>query len=507
METEDKFLGEKKGVAAIGAISREKLFPPGNAAYQYWLNFALMRKKDGFYAEAEKAARESIKLNPEVYHSHAVLSNLLFNRGRFRESLLHARRAAALKPNDPETRSSLLRVLRVLNPGCARKIAVKIFKKDMKMSVPVLIAEKDGAAENSRWKKAALKFVSAGKYKEAFQALERLNNAGAALENQFLFYNLFTMHGAISVKECERYLRELSAMRAGPELAEWRYFYMGRLCEEIFLSEQREGFLARALGYYAKLDAKKLGKRGWMLFNRGKIYLGSRPPLYSRAESDFIAVLEACPGYWPALCRLAEIAFCRGRRKTGLEYFEKAIRNCPGFVGEIRTWRGEFLLLSGRFREALEDLDFGVALGAKYACGWRGAARLMLGDTRGAVKDLMAARKADPWDLEAKIFLAEALRERGAYGQAEEELRGLVTASCSPWIYANTALVKFKKKKTAAALADFSKIRKDIIRFVRLKTKLKTATPGDKEKLLVEFLKLSKGCRRQDAYLEPLWMK
>ncbi|MBI4350298.1 MAG: hypothetical protein HY550_02560 [Elusimicrobia bacterium] len=492
------------GIKGGSGANWKKLFPPGSAAYQQWLDFALMRKKDGFFAEAERALLESIRLNPGVYHSHAVLADLLFKRGRFGESLLHARRAVALKPEDSGARAGLLRVLRVLDPGPALKIAAKISEEGAKAPAYAARAGKAGPEETSRLKKNALKFAAAGKYEEAFRELERLSDAGAAPENQFFLYNLFTMRGALSARESGRRLGALSAMRAGPALERWRRFYMGRLCEELFLLEKREEFRASALGHYEKLGA---GKHGWMLFNRGKLHLNSRPPLYSRAESDFGAVLEACPGYWPALCRLAEIAFCRGRKKTGLEYFEKAVRSCPGRVGEIRTWRGEFLLLSGHSREALEDLDHGAALGAKYAACWRGAARLLLGDTAGAVSDLVSARKADPADLEARIFLAEALRASGAYDRADAELSGFAPAARSPWVYANMALVKFKKKETAAALAAFSKIGEDLIRFVRSRTKLKSVSSGDKEKILIEFLKLSKGCRRQDPYLEPLWKK
>jgi tetratricopeptide (TPR) repeat protein len=178
----------------------------------------------------------------------------------------------------------------------------------------------------------------------------------------------------------------------------------------------------------------------------------------------------------------------------------------------VLTWSGEILLWLGRYREALSRFDEAVRLGGRtFVFGWRGAARLKLGDARGALEDLDRARELDSKDFEAMVWRGEAYRVLGRHAEALRELDAAVARSPgSCWGYFNRGLVRAALGDEAGLAADLAMVPKDIILFLRRRLGLRQdrpLRPKDMRRILAAGLDLGRGIRRTESYLGRLWMR
>lgn len=137
--------------------------------------------------------------------------------------------------------------------------------------------------------------------------------------------------------------------------------------------------------------------------------------------------------------KLAEALLARGRDAEAFALMrekERALRS-PGFS----AWRGQLLLLAGRYAEAEKQLARRPASASPMAACWLGAARLKLGRPRAALAPLRRAA-AGRYDLEAALWLAEALRALGKPAEAYREVsRVLRAAPAHPWALLTGALL------------------------------------------------------------------
>lgn len=126
--------------------------------------------------------------------------------------------------------------------------------------------------------------------------------------------------------------------------------------------------------------------------------------------------------------KLAEALLALGRDAEAFALMrakEPAFRS-PGFS----AWLGQLLLLTGRYAEAQAQLSRRPAAASPMSVCWLGAARLKLGRTRSALA-LLRRAAADRSDLEAALWLAEALRLSGKTAQAYREVRRVLAAAPS----------------------------------------------------------------------------
>ncbi|MGH7439672.1 MAG: tetratricopeptide repeat protein, partial [Polyangiaceae bacterium] len=151
---------------------------------------------------------------------------------------------------------------------------------------------------------------------------------------------------------------------------------------------------------------------GWMRFERANLLL-TQLWAYREAFREFEAVLETTPIFWKASACLAEVELCLGKECEAFSRFDETIRKIRS--GDARdldaaiVWRAELRLWMGRYAEVLADLEAPCGRRDPYALGWRGAARLLTGDTAGALESLEQALFLNPSDGEAVQWRGEAL--------------------------------------------------------------------------------------------------
>lgn len=137
--------------------------------------------------------------------------------------------------------------------------------------------------------------------------------------------------------------------------------------------------------------------------------------------------------------KLAEALLSLGRDGEAFSLMrtkERALRS-PGFS----AWRGQLLLAAGRYAEAEKLLSRRPAAASAMAACWLGAARLKLGRA-GAAMSLLKRAAADRSDLEAALWLAEALRLAGKPAAALREARRVLAAApLHPWALLTAALL------------------------------------------------------------------
>ncbi len=220
------------------------------------------------------------------------------------------------------------------------------------------------------------------------------------------------------------------------------------------------------------------------------------------------------PQSWRCLAFCAETHVFLGRPRMALRVFLRAVEAAPHEEkGEALAWMGELCLWIGQYEDALTLLDRAIVLDGRYAYCWRGAAKLKLGRTREALKDLDLALKILPRDREAYLWRGEARRVLGDYNGAladlsEEPLQG---ASSSRWLWHdfNRALAYAALKNETAMIADYEAIPGWVTGYLRRQLGLQRAkklTIDERVRILTLGLELARGYRRPENYGQATWM-
>lgn len=140
--------------------------------------------------------------------------------------------------------------------------------------------------------------------------------------------------------------------------------------------------------------------------------------------------------------KLAEALLCQGRAREAFALMKKKepLLRSRGFY----AWHGQLLLLAGRYSEAEAKLENSPAASSPMAPCWLGAAKLKLGKTGPALR-LLRKAAANRSDLEAALWLAEALRLAGKPADALPEVRRVLDAApAHPWGLLAGALLSSK---------------------------------------------------------------
>lgn len=286
----------------------------------------------------------------------------------------------------------------------------------------------------------------------------------------------------------------LAALERRPPDDAWAAYYA-------FL--YREEFKDAGSGKRAAQDARSLARfdaarYGWMRLEcaKARLYEGD----FEGALGDFaIAAKTTVPEHWMAHCHAGETAICLGRVDEGLASMDRAVAvAAPIVYGNALGWKGEMLLWSGRYAEALPILDEARARGAQYAHTWIGGCLLKLGRPAEALAALDRAVELSFGDHEAKLWRAETLL---ALGRAEECLRQLdampdVGASALfVYMRALRGLAEAERDDTAAERAAAA-----------LPARVREALGGGGgRRLLEEVLARSRGVRR-GGYAMRAWL-
>lgn len=250
----------------------------------------------------------------------------------------------------------------------------------------------------------------------------------------------------------------------------------------------------------------------WMRYYIAEILL-RRLDLFRLALREASALLRQVPWLWETRCLRAEILWTLGAADP-LEGL-RDLRVPEASRAPFLAWRGALGLWSGRYQEALPDLDQAVSLGNPDAYCWRGGARAALGSLEPALEDLNQVLARDSQDPEALTWRAETNRRLGRPQESLRDLDALLASSEETvWALVNRALIRLEQEDYGSAARDFARLAPRFyvpggpggadpapdswtitLKLSRLKG------------LLEQALRLARGCRRSDIHLNLAWMR
>lgn len=301
----------------------------------------------------------------------------------------------------------------------------------------------------------------------------------------------------------------LSGLERPKRPSAWQGFYLSS-------DAWRRGDSAEALRL---LDAasRTSNRYSWMRYYIAEILM-RRLDFFVLARREIEETERACPWLWEARCLRSEILLALGSER-GLDALAR-VKVPPASEPAFFAWRGAQRLWSGRYAQALPDLDAAQARGNPDALCWRGGTRVMLGRLKEALADLDRLLKLDPKDPEALVWRGEARRRLGLRKKARADLdKAISLYPDSTWAFVNRALLSLDEGDLAGARSDFARLtppsysdvpdgsqrgRKRRAAYSFAEVRLGPARLGT---LLRAALRSARGCRRADYHLNAAWMR
>lgn len=260
----------------------------------------------------------------------------------------------------------------------------------------------------------------------------------------------------------------------------------------------------KGLGHFDALPAG--GRYRWMHYNAAMEALFSGR--FRRAVRSFHIALRHEPMDWRAHGYLSEAYACIDEPARARAQMARGLAAAPGSErAQVYAWWGELELWLGGYARALALTTRACAMGAPFAHGWKGAALLKLGRREEALAQLDAALRLYPNDEEARLWRAEAKRELGRGREALEELK-TVTLQHWVWVLFNRALAKRALGDERGMTSDFERLPPAVIAHVRRELGLRGSAPLDPARtaeLLEAGLRLARGFRRGE-YGQAVWL-
>lgn len=200
-------------------------------------------------------------------------------------------------------------------------------------------------------------------------------------------------------------------------------------------------------------------------------------------------------------CKYGEALLCAGRRAAGWRKFEEAV-SLEEWRGESAAWKGEMLLLTGAYANAVQQL---AGARASFSRGWLGAAYFKTGRLKEAEALLEAeVEKNDPLDHEVRLWLAELSRVTGKFERALRLLDGVLKKKPGYELArVNRALLFAATGRRRDMRRELDRIDKELIDAAAAGPgrKAQRGTPaGDEVRILERILELAAGNRRHEKY-------
>lgn len=290
----------------------------------------------------------------------------------------------------------------------------------------------------------------------------------------------------------EEHLRALARQRAAGPAGRWKHYYSGVLRRRLNRLREAAAAFDRA-GDWPR-SAWLRFQRGWTLLNLGEDL--------ARAAADLRAAAGADRADWVARCLLGEALVCDGRAKEGLDHFGRAAAAAPAHAADVAAWRGQLRLILGDYRGAVKDLLPANRAGNVFSWCWLGAARLRLGQAAPALKLLARAVKLLPGDAEARLWYCEALRLSGRRAAARRQLE---LAGDGNWARANRALLLAQAGRYRRAYAWYQKLDASIRLRLEKAAGLSPVDAGSLTSLMEFLFRKSLGNRTDKVYLYSRW--
>lgn len=345
----------------------------------------------------------------------------------------------------------------------AGECALALGRPERALEILSRAAPGDGRARLALAAAAYQAGLLSGRFEEAFAAARRL--AASARDQRDFDFLMNPLALSLS--------RPLRRPRLAEELADWARRGLKdpwpRLARLTVLA--LTGRKAEALPEAEELSRRAKGGLAWMRYQSGFLRLQAFADLEG-ARADFAAAART-PGLWKAHAYLAEIELCSGRHAAAFKRMDRLAQAGP----EALAWRGLLRLWVGHAGRAERDLRAAVAGGAQFARAWLGGALLLSGRLKEAVTELDWALAEGPAEEEALVFRGEALRKLRDKDRALADLeRALEINPNSTFALANRELLMARSSETSRRVA-------------------------------LDLLRRALGVRRSDAYLESLFTR
>ncbi|MEK7383489.1 MAG: tetratricopeptide repeat protein [Elusimicrobiota bacterium] len=259
----------------------------------------------------------------------------------------------------------------------------------------------------------------------------------------------------------------------------------------------------------ARLRHLPVRRYGWMRLNSGlrNLHLGR----YDEAAIDLKACLHASGRFWRVRCLLAEVSLCQGDAPSAWNAFDRAAkRAAPLNRNQIFAWRGEALLWTGDYQEALSWLTQAINQ-CDYALCWRGAALMLVGKHEEALLDLNRAILPGSEDMEAFIWRGELFRRMGRHQESQKDFdrADRISSWAGDGLYVNRALLRHALGDKIGMRREFNRLDGAVVDFLagHLRIPLSAAYTDDAvQRILNSGIQLFRGVRRE-PYLRAIWMR
>ncbi|MCG2725809.1 MAG: hypothetical protein L6420_06065, partial [Elusimicrobia bacterium] len=518
--------------------------------FQGWINRANCYKEKGLLLQAEKDAKQAIKLNPKISHGHEIIAEIMLKNGNAIAALNSIKIAAKMGQNRHVSYYILSKILMKKGDYAGSKEAlmkaIKI-KSDFSKAYfdLLLLAQKHDntrvalkilsqIAANCQCKfyckcigilakyfreKADIKhlrivlnkliqatpprerisiscfraYCGLGKYSEAFKIAEGLVS-GKNIDNTVtMFCNPWLSDIIAPQSFWRKQFLILSNTEVKGKYKIWRYFYLMVL----------QGMLNydKSLIEIKKICSQFTGDYRWMRFPLACHLF--RHDL-KQALKELQVIIDCVPQDGMVRCKNGEGLVCIGKATDGIKQFEIAIGINKNERGDIEAWKGEMYLMTGEYKKALKSLEIAVQLNAPFALCWRGAALFKLGHIQEGLKDLKYVVKKLPEDIEAMMWMAEILRTVGKVNESFEHLNFILKSRPDyDFALVNRALLYYAIGDYASMRKDFSRINIKLKSVILDRLKIKPITNfshGQIYKILKGGLEMAKGNRRQEKY-------
>ncbi|MCK5582716.1 MAG: tetratricopeptide repeat protein, partial [Elusimicrobiales bacterium] len=190
-------------------------------------------------------------------------------------------------------------------------------------------------------------------------------------------------------------------------------------------------------------------------YHAGQFFLNSVN--FKKAHANFQKAFKVFPECETLTGKISECLMGMGSVKKALANIQKLIkkRPSPGLI----SWRGELLLLSGKYIEAKTILAKATKENRGMSYCWLGAALFKLGKINKALENLNKAVEINPDDLEALIWRAEANIKLNNFEKALRDInKARELDNKFLWVYLNTARICLVKKEFKKAIVEFKKV-------------------------------------------------
>ncbi len=517
----DTFIQSGRLRQAAAALKKRASGEADSWKFYFW--FGRLNERLGLVPAAKKKFQQALRLNPNSAFLHKELANLLESSGLHAEAERLRLRGVVLDGSSAESLLALARLHAKM--GALRKAkseflqaaerAPRSVRPYFELSELLEMSGNFDAAERIA-RKARRKvrgdraFLSeedsfralmrTGCYREAFTRAETMLDAGPPSRQVAHFHQPWkeTVPSRIWLA---RRLRLRPLLRSGHS-GVWASFYSG-------IAESYMGNLKRAIGHLDPLSQLDGARYGWMRYWLGLVKL--RSGRYQEAIVEFEASSRSEPRHWPQAAFLAEAHLCLGNERKSFRVLNEAesAAAAAGERADWAAWRRALLLWAGRYQEAAAGGKGEMEEGLRYGYCWRGAALFLLGRTSRARADLDRAIILRPIDAEALIWRGELNRLAGRHEEALLDFERAIAATPGVclWAYFNRALIWAVKGKKSAMRSDFRRIPQEIIeRIVAASSFSWPETDTEIEETLRAGLKLARGVRRFEPYVQAVWM-